>query len=125
MTKEFIFRCLLASIASAIYLSPAFSQDTVVQGKHVKSDVYQEIVTYDDLNLMNDDGAKALYSRVRVASQRVCRQAYRGGSFEILEQRGCTRETNAATRPQVVAVIDRARSGLAIASNFTVRTVRN
>jgi UrcA family protein len=125
MTKGFIFRCLLAGIASALYLSPTFAQETVVQGKHVNSDVYQEIVTYDDLNLMNDDGAKALYSRVHVASTRVCRQAYRGGSFEFLEQRGCTRATNAATRPQVVAVIDRARSGLAIASSFTVRTTRN
>ena len=92
MKESKLYRSLLATIVVVALGAPAIASadaNSNLQGKSVK-------VTYADLNLEKQEGAKALYRRLQQASKQAC--DYRGlkisGSIKrMVETKQCYHET--------------------------------
>lgn len=124
-----LIRATLAA-AIALAVTPLAAQPpTVVSG--AKQPVYQELVSFADLDLRQESAQRELLHRVREAANRVCTKAE--GRFlnrisGLSMEPTCTQVTHRAARPQIAAVIERARlaerpsaSPLAIAVQATAR----
>ena len=122
MTTKFTIAAPLLAVAAMIAAAPlaAEVQMTVTGERHP---VYQERVSIAGLDLTRWSDQRALRRNVRRASERVCIQAE--GPFSA-NQGGlggapsCTEATYQDARPQIAAVIDRARSGQLMASNLVI-----
>jgi len=92
MKESKLFKGLLATIIVVALGAPAFASadaKSELKGVSIK-------VSYDDLNLEKQEGAKALYRRLKQASRQAC--DYRGmkvaGSLKRMTQtKQCYRET--------------------------------
>ncbi len=100
-------------LALALVAAPLAAQEpTVVTGAHQPT--YQERVSFADLDLSQGSAQRALKTRVRRAADRVCIEAegplpsYGYGFGSDLT---CADLTYNHARPQIVAAIDRAKSG--------------
>lgn len=123
-TRFYIAPPLLALAAAFVAVPLAAEQPTVVTGE--RQAVYQERVSFADLDLRNGSGQRMLKWRVHRASESVCIQAVGlieanlpGPSWRGNEP-SCTVQTYAAAKPQIAAAIDRAESGRQMALSLTV-----
>jgi UrcA family protein len=112
MTKQSFIAQPLLALAVALVITPLAAQEpTVVTGKH--RPIYQERVSFADLDLRRGSGQRLLRSRVRRASSDVCFKA-EGVDHDRLGVRGglsCDDQTYQDARPQISAAIHRAKSG--------------
>jgi len=111
----------LFALAAALFATPLAAQNPVsVTGQPV----YQEPVSYADLDLRDSSGRQKLIARVHRAAKRVCTQFEWSNPYEttgFMSSPGCTELTYANARPQIRAAVDRAKSGQPIlAANLVV-----
>jgi UrcA family protein len=100
MKESKIVKGVVATVAVIAFSLPAIASADELKGRAEK-------VTYSDLNVEKEEGAKSLYRRLQQASKRVCGvepMKNAGGIREITAQQRCYRES----LDQVVAKIDNA-----------------
>ena len=117
MTKKSFIAIPLCSFGAALLAAPVVAEEPmVVTGEH--QPVYQQRVSFNDLDLRRWGDQQALRRRVHRASDRVCAEAFgpmgaadigRPGSRDA--NMSCADLTYREARPQIIAVIDRARTG--------------
>lgn len=123
-TKPFIAIPFIA-VAALFSASPVFAdQPLTVTGQHV----YEERVSYTDLDLNQSSHQRVLRTRVHKASDRVCIAAFgKEGARDVVPYgyRGagmdCTDFTYAAARPQIADAIRNARSGQMASLGITIK----
>ena len=119
-TKSLICRPLLALTALCTVAPLAAQEPVTVTGS--PQPVYQERVSFTDLDLRHWSDRQALRSRVHQASERVCIQAE--GPFNVnigfMGKPSCTQATYKWARPQIASAIARAKSGQLIAMNLVI-----
>ena len=97
-------KTLRLGIASVIVLGLGVSGTAVADAQsHIESDAVS--VSFADLNIQNDAGARALYARLKQASKRVCAvESYleAGSLSRLQEAKSCFTET----MDEAVASID-------------------
>lgn len=116
MTKNWkSARALTGLAAATLFAAPlAMAETVVVPGE--SQPVYQERVSFGDLDLRNGSGQRILRNRVTAASKKVCRQlegpfpSYRAPGNRDMDKT-CADLTYDTARPQISAAIDRAKSG--------------
>ena len=100
-------------LAAALLAAPLAAQEgTVVSGQ--RQAVYQERVSFDDLDLSRWSAQQALKARVSRASQRVCNQAeapFANNELGFAWAPSCAERTYSHAKPQIAAAIARAKSG--------------
>lgn len=113
-------------IASTVIVAPVSAESPmIVSGK--QEQVYQERVSFSDLDLRQRVAGQTLRSRVKNASDRVCIQAEgfvpRYGVYGYSHQDPsltCADLTYAQAEPQMKAVFDRAKAGQQVAITFVI-----
>jgi UrcA family protein len=130
MTKNSTIARPLLALAVMLVAAPLAAQDaTVVTGE--RQPVYQERVSFDDLDLRQWSAQQALKTRVSRASTRVCKQAV--GPFPDVGVPGYGRDDPSLTcadltfndaRPQILAAIERAKAGQQMAMTFVISAPR-
>ena len=122
MTKNSILARPLLALAAVLVAAPlAADNGTVVTGQ--RQSVYQERVSFADLDLTRWGQQQALRRRVHQASERVCIEAEGPINANLRGFNGapsCSEATYTHARPQIVAAIGRARSGQLMASNLVI-----
>jgi UrcA family protein len=114
--------CALSPILALNPASIAAQEPVVVEGKSTDDGYKQERISFADLNLTSEAGAKVLHERIKIASGRVCEGVDRWyGNGMPVSWGHCRHVTYEAVKPQVDAVIARARSGQAVATSVNVR----
>ena len=119
MTRTFQIGRPLLALAAALVAAPlAADEPMTVTGQPL----YQERVSFADLDLRNGSAQQALKRRVHNASERVCIEAE--GPFNAnvgyMDQPSCTEATYADARPQIRTAIGRAKAGLQLATSLVV-----
>lgn len=112
-------RLPLLALAAAFAAAPLMADEQMtVRGEQV----YQEAVSFADLDLRSWSHQQALKRRVHKASERVCIEAEGPISYNIgfMSGESCVESTYADTRPQVRAAIASAKSGRQLATSLTV-----
>ena len=89
MKESKLIKCVVTIVAVVAFSVPAIASAEEFKGRTEK-------VTYSDLNVDKETGARTLYRRLQQASKRVCgvesiKNA--GGVREISQQQRCYRET--------------------------------
>jgi UrcA family protein len=122
MTKTNFIVATLLGLSLAQFSAPVAAQDTVVEARQSDQGLKQARVNIADLNLHGDAGVSALNDRVMAAAGRVCAgidtRQYRPGP--VISWGRCRRVTVAAAKPQLDALIARAKSGEQIVEQFTL-----
>jgi UrcA family protein len=126
MTKNHAIARPLLALAAALIAAPLAAQDsTTVTGE--RQPVYQERVSFGDLDLSRAGEQRELRKRVRDASERVCIQAVgpitaydvgRTGSLNF--GMSCIDLTYSDARPHIAAAIASAKSGRQLAVSFVI-----
>lgn len=113
------------TIALAITIGmPLQAQETVVEGKVQRSDLIQERVAYNDLDLREQPNQLILISRVRKAAGRVCDIIYRGEHPMAKFESRCPQRTYINAKPQIDLAFANAQNGKQIAMSFVVARSR-
>ena len=99
---------LLAFAAAVIAAPLAAEQPVTVTGE--PRPVYQERVSFADLDLLQHGHQRMLKRRVQRASNRVCFQAGET-DFPLTAGDTCPNRTYRVARPEIIAAIRRANSG--------------
>ena len=97
MKESKLMRVIIASVALIVLSAPAIASADELKGKAVK-------VSYTDLNLEKEVGAKALYRRLQQASKQACgvESLNSTGSVKIRsDMKACYRSTLAAAVEEV------------------------
>jgi UrcA family protein len=97
MKESKLMRGIIASVALIVLSAPAIASADELKGKAVK-------VSYTDLNLEKEVGAKILYRRLQQASKQACggESFNNAGSVKIMsEMKACYRTTLAAAVEEV------------------------
>ena len=122
-TISHIGRPLLALAAALVAAKLVADEQLTVTGQPL----YQERVSFADLDLRNSSAQQTLRRRVDNASERVCRDAY--GPFtdtdfvpsgSINAGMTCASMTYDDARPQIRVAIARAKAGLQLATSLVV-----
>ena len=103
---------LFAFAATLVAVPLAAQEPTVVTGAHQPT--YQERVSFADLDLRQFSKQQTLKTRVRRAADRVCIEAegpFPSYGYGFGSDLTCADLTYNHAKPQIVAAIDRARSG--------------
>lgn len=120
MTMKSTFASPMLALTASLVAAPLIADDgTVVTGHR---EVYQERVSFNDLDLTRWGHQRALRNRVHKASERVCIDAEGplDANVGFMGEASCTDKTYAHARPQIVAAIDRAKSGQQMALSLVV-----
>lgn len=108
----------LFAIAAAIATTPLAAREPMtVTGHHQSAE--QEHVSFADLDLRRWSAQQALKVRVQRAADRVCSQAegpFSSINLGLASSMNCTDRTYHAARPQIIAAINRARTGQSLAA---------
>lgn len=126
MIRKSNFSVPLLGLATVLVAAPLAAQEPMtVTGEHRQ--VYQERVSFADLDLRKWPAQQLLKSRVRRASSSLCFKA----EGVIHDQPGingglsCDDQTYLDARPQIVAAIDKAKSGQPqVAMTFVISAAR-
>lgn len=97
MKESKLMRGIIASVALIVLSAPAIASADELKGKAVK-------VSYTDLSLEKETGAKTLYRRLQQASKQACgvESLKSAGSVKIMsEMKACYRTTLAAAVEKV------------------------
>ena len=97
MKESKLMRGIIASVAFIVLSAPAITSADGLKGKAVK-------VSYTDLNLEKEAGAKALYRRLQQASKQACGvvSLKSAGSVKTMsDMKACYRTTLAAAVEEV------------------------
>ena len=97
MKESKLMRVIIASVAIIVLSAPAIASADGIKGKAVK-------VSYTDLNLEKEAGAKSLYRRLQQASKQACggESLNNAGSVKVMsEMKTCYRTTLAAAVEEV------------------------
>ena len=100
MKQSKLMRGIIASVAFIVLTAPAIASADGLKGKAVK-------VTYADLNLEKETGAKSLYRRLQQASKQACgvESLKSAGSVKVMsEMRSCYRTALTAAVEEVDSV---------------------
>lgn len=119
MTKKTLIAAPLLAVAAAFAAAPlAADQPMTVTGQQL----YQERVSFADLDLRSWSAQQALRRRVNHASERVCIAAEGPFSANIgfMSQPSCTEQTYQAARPQIAYAIRLAKSGQRMATGLVI-----
>ena len=124
MTTKSLFAAPLFAVVAAFAATPATAeQPMTVSGERI----YQERVSFNDLDLTKAPHQRELRLRVRTASDRVCVAAL--GTFAALERvpfgrwnagMACSDLTYDEARPQIRSAIQQAKSGQLAGSSITI-----
>jgi UrcA family protein len=107
-----LWASLLTISAACAISTPALARtDGIKMSKLANGDRKAEVY-HGDLDLSTIDGRRSLEKRVSLAVSRVCQRG--NESWEV--EKACRRQTSRATRPLVVAAIDRSTTRLAMIS---------
>jgi UrcA family protein len=111
-------RLPLLALVAAFAAAPLVADEMTVRGEQV----YQEAVSFADLDLRSWSHQQALKRRVHKASERVCIAAEGPIDYDIgfMGGESCVDSTYAATRPQLRGAIALAKAGRQLATNLTV-----
>ena len=111
-------RLPLLALAAAFAAAPLMADEMTVRGEQV----YQEAVSFADLDLRSWSHQQALKRRVHRASEQVCIAAE--GPFDyntpFMGSPSCVDLTYVDARPQIRTAIARAKAGLPLATTLTV-----
>ena len=122
MTKTSSIARPLLALAAVFAAAPLAAEEaTVVTGE--RQPVYQERVSYADLDLRQGSARQALKVRVFHAADRLCTQAEGTMPFSGIglgSSQSCTDLTYQDTKPQINAAIARARAGQQLAAMAVV-----
>jgi UrcA family protein len=118
--------CALGLILALSPVSAAAQGPVIVQGRQADDGYKHERVSFADLNLTSEAGAKALHERIKGASGRVCEgvDGWYGKGMPV-SWGHCRSVTYEVVKPTVDTVIARARSGQAVATSITIRLANN
>jgi UrcA family protein len=115
MTKNTIIARSLLTLAAALATAPLAAGEPVVVTAQPTPSVHQQRVDFADLDLRRSKARQTLFRRVMDAAQSVCIAA-EGKRSAVLafgdSQGNCPNSTYRAARPQIMAAIHRANSGL-------------
>ena len=107
----------LLALAAALVAAPLVADAPMtVTGQQL----YQERVSFVDLDLRSGWAQQALRHRVREASDRVCIQAVGPIGYDMGFLPSCTAATYDDARPQIRTAIARAKAGLPMAMSLVV-----
>lgn len=114
MTRNSAIARSLLAISAMLAAAPLVAEQPVVVTGRQAEPVYQERVSFADLDLRNLTSQQQFRARVHDAAERVCVQAV--GRFEprlsgLSMESTCASRTYRIARPQIVAAIHRATSG--------------
>jgi UrcA family protein len=113
----------LAAVAlfATIALPIAAQHPVIVEGQESDDGYNQERISFADLNLTTEAGAKALHERIMIASGRACEGIDRWyGKGMPISWGHCRHVTYDAVKPRVDAVIARAKAGRQTAISLAV-----
>lgn len=116
MTTTSHTRSPLLALAVALVAAPLAADEMIVRGEPL----YQERVSFTDLDLRSGWAQQALRHRVRQASDRVCIQAVGPVGYDLGFGLSCTAATYDDARPQIRTAIARAKAGLPMAMSVVV-----
>ena len=119
MIRTFNILSPLLALAAALVAAPlAADEKMTVTGQSL----YQERVSFTDLDLRSWWDQQALRRRVYNASERVCIEAERPFDADVgfMGQPSCSETIYADTRPQIRTAIARAKAGQLLATSLVV-----
>jgi UrcA family protein len=119
MTTAFVRLPLALSAASLLAVSPAFARGPVVTV--IAPAQHTERVTFQDLNLRDQNARLLLQARVNEASLKVCKATAFPELLDMVERSNCIVNARIGARPQVAAAIARATSGQTFALNTAIQ----
>lgn len=121
----------LAGLIVGVPALPAIGQDNLVVRGEPEQEVFQERVSYAELDLRNGGDQRTLRRRVSAASERVCRQAVGplpdyGIGWGPEAGMTCVDLTKKDAQPQIRSAIRRAKAGeqLAVSGSISVMAAR-
>ncbi len=119
MRKSSKYARQLLGLGLAAIACPLAAQEpdagTVVTGQK-----YQEVVSFEDLDLRINTDRRALVTRVKQASRRVCKAMWHDNVIEVNDARGCATQTYVETRPQISRVFKMVDNGQRVALRMVV-----
>jgi UrcA family protein len=119
MTIRSEYGRLVLGLTLVAFAAPLAAQNDQT-GTVVNAPRYQERIGFTDLDLRQDADKKALVSRVKNASGRVCRAMANDYVIDHSDRFPCSRATYLATRPQIKRAFARADAGEKVAIAITV-----
>lgn len=103
-----------AALIGAGFSAPAMANDD--NGREERS----VTVSYGDLNLASEAGAKRLESRIRYAARTVCGPRSNRNITAMADYRSCYKSAMAGGKKAMVILIARAKSGDKLAKNSRI-----
>jgi UrcA family protein len=119
MSKYRTAPSVLTVLTLSAFSLPLSAKTHVIYAPQQANQEFTRHVSFADLDLSSDAGAKVLRRRVSHAAQHICRDKYGAGSV-IYQMGRCTQVIFEDTKPRLDAVIAQVRAGHAVATSFAI-----